>query len=148
MYGGTYGSSQSSISYRPQPQSNQIDYWGLRNEVKRKDGPHQFNYFELGPTEENNVHNRYGGPMGYGERPHLPPSYSGSNSDSSYPSSSYPGSNPPLSYEQNGGSSSGMNWGQMWTRRPGSEGEHFFDQHLKKFAYEPLNLIMPNFFLN
>lgn len=90
-YGGTYGSSSGSVSYRPQ-----IDYWGLKNEIKRKDGPH-FNYFELGPIEENSVHNRYGGHMsehmgGYGERP---------------------------SYQHHGG----MDWGQMWTRRPGVEGK-------------------------
>lgn len=93
-YGGTYGSSSSSVSYRPQ-----INYWGLQNEIKRKDGPHQFNYFELGAGEDNSVYNRYGGPMerpmGYDERPH---------------------------YQEHGGSQGGMNWGQMWTRRPGVEG--------------------------
>lgn len=88
-YGGTYGSSSGSVSYRPQ-----IDYWGLKNEIKRKDGSQNFNYFELGPMEENNVYNRYGGPMVHGyverERPH---------------------------FDRNG-----MNWGQIWTRRPGTEG--------------------------
>lgn len=92
-YGGTYGVSSSSVSYRPQ-----INYWGLQNEIKRKDGPHQFNYFELGAGEDNLVYDRYGGrPMVYDERPH---------------------------YQKHGGAHGGMNWGQMWTRRPGSEGKH------------------------
>lgn len=95
MYGGTYGSSQGSVSYRPQ-----IDYWGLKNEIKRKDGPN-FNYYELGPVEDNNVHQRYGGAMSHGDRPHQPPHY-----------------------QQHG---SEMNWGQMWTRRPSSEGEFIFN---------------------
>lgn len=93
-YGGTYGSSSSAVAYRPQ-----INYWGLTNEIKRKDGPHQFNYFELGAGEDNSVYNRYGGPMGrpsgYDERPH---------------------------YIEHGGGHGGMNYGQMWTRRPGVEG--------------------------
>lgn len=95
-YGGTYGSTSNSVSYRPQ-----INYWGLQNEIKRKDGPHQFNYFELGAGEDNSVHNRYGGvvgrPMGYDERPRYP--------------------------EHSGGAQGSMNWGQMWTRRPGVEGK-------------------------
>lgn len=86
MYGGSYGSSTGTVSYRPQ-----VDYWGLKNEIKRKDGPQHFNYFELGPGEDNNVYNRYGGPMGHGDRPHYP--------------------------------HGGMDWGQMWTRRPGVEGD-------------------------
>lgn len=88
-YGGTYGSSSGSVSYRPQ-----IDYWGLHNEIKRKDGPQHFNYFELGPVEENSIH-RYGGPMisGHDDRPH----------HQSHPHGP-------------------MDWGQMWTRRPGVEG--------------------------
>jgi hypothetical protein len=100
MYGGTYGSSSGgSISFRPQ-----IDYWGLKNEIKRKDGPH-FNYFELGPGEENSVYNRYGGPMpGHGGH-ERPPPYGHHQSHQSH--------------QPNGM----MNWGQMWTRRPGSEGE-------------------------
>lgn len=105
MYGGTYGSLSGSVSYRPQ-----IDYWGLRNEIKRKDGPN-FNYFELGPGEENSVYNRYGGPMG----PHGPTRHGGGGYD--HPD------NP-----QHGGDRRGyegqMNWGQMWTRRPGVEGKN------------------------
>lgn len=58
LYGGTYGqASTGQTQYRPQ-----IDYWGLRNDVKRKDGPN-FNYFELGAGEEMN--NKYG-PTSYG----------------------------------------------------------------------------------
>lgn len=49
-----YGSF-GAVSYRPQ-----VDYWGLKNEIKRVDGPPHFNYFELGPHEENSVYNRYG----------------------------------------------------------------------------------------
>jgi hypothetical protein len=145
MYGGTYGSSHGSVSYRPQ--SNQIDYWGLRNEIKRKDGPHQFNYFELGPHEENSVYNRYGGamvPMGYGERPHPPPPQYGSVHGSQHGGSSYGSQHSESGYiSQHGGSDhgsqhkeSGMNWGQMWTRRPGSEGKKvliFYLQNLKLF---------------
>lgn len=88
MYGGTYGSSSGAVAYRPQ-----LDYWGLQNEIKRKD--QHFNYFELGPNEENSVYNRYGGPMGNsgGDRHHSQQHQSQS-----------------------------MNWGQMWTRRPGAEG--------------------------
>jgi hypothetical protein len=98
MYGGTYGSTGGSIAYRPQ-----VDYWGLRNEIKRKDGPQHFNYFELGPSEENNIHSQYGRPaQGYGERPSLHQAAYGERVQS-----------------QQGG----MNWGQMWTRRPGVEGE-------------------------
>ncbi|KAL7029998.1 hypothetical protein ACKWTF_006468 [Chironomus riparius] len=59
---GSYGGSYGSVSYRPQ-----VDYWGLKNEIKRIDGPPQFNYFELGPIEDNSVHHRYGSPS--------PPSY-------------------------------------------------------------------------
>lgn len=148
MYGGTYGGSSSSVSYRPQ-----LDYWGLRNEIKRKDGPQHFNYFELGPVEENSVHNRYGGPMsggfgghhssgGYGGGPVSSVGYGGGSASSGGyvggPISSggfgerpqYPqGSGSPSSggygerpqYPQ--GAGAGMNWGQMWTRRPGVEGE-------------------------
>ena len=98
MYGGTYGSTGGSISYRPQ-----VDYWGIRNEIKRKDEQNHFNYFELGPHEENSVYNRYGGPSGYGDRPHH-------NERPSPPQSGYDSRGP-------------ANWGQMWTRRPGAEGE-------------------------
>ena len=111
-YGGTYGSSSSSVAYRPQ-----INYWGLQNEIKRKDGPHQFNYFELGAGEDNSVYNRYGGPVGrpiggYDERPHYH-EHPGAHGDAH--SSSHGGSY--------GGSNGGMDWGQMWTRRPGVEGK-------------------------
>lgn len=126
MYGGTYGSSSGSISYRPQ-----LDYWGLRNEIKRKDGPQQFNYYELGPIEDNSVHNRYGGPMmssgsggrpisGYGERPSI--GYGERPSSGSYGErhmSIGHGDRP--SYSQ-----SSMNRDQMWTRRPGVEGKLAF----------------------
>ncbi|XP_070506825.1 uncharacterized protein [Chironomus tepperi] len=54
---GSYGGSYGSVSYRPQ-----VDYWGLKNEIKRIDGPPHFNYFELGPIEDNSVHHRYGSP--------------------------------------------------------------------------------------
>lgn len=106
MYGGTYGSSSGSVSYRPQ-----IDYWGLRNEIKRKDGPN-FNYFELGPGEENSVYNRYGGPMG----PHGPIRHGGGGYD--HPDSPQHGG------DRRGGYEGQMNWGQMWTRRPGVEGKN------------------------
>lgn len=79
QYGGNYGSQRPPMN----------DYWGLKNEIKRKDGPN-FNYYELGPHEENSVYNRYGGS---GEGPHR------------------------------GGQGGAPNWAQMWTRRPGTEGE-------------------------
>ncbi|CRL04014.1 CLUMA_CG017132, isoform A [Clunio marinus] len=108
-YGGVYGSTSGSISYRPQ-----MDYWGIRNDIKRKDGPHQFNYFELGPVEENSVHHRYGGHMiggGYEERP-----YQGGSSGNR---GSYQGGSSGNRGSYQGGSSG--NWDQMWTRRPNNE---------------------------
>lgn len=54
LYGGTYGQASSVTQYRPQ-----IDYWGLRNDVKRKDGPN-FNYFELGASDEMGLKHGYG----------------------------------------------------------------------------------------
>ncbi|XP_065081067.1 uncharacterized protein LOC135703711 [Ochlerotatus camptorhynchus] len=55
-YGGTYGHSGSD-SYK-----TNSDYWGLRNEVKRYDGP-TFNYFELKNEHhpEDNTILHYGG---------------------------------------------------------------------------------------
>lgn len=91
MYGGSYGSA----SYRPQ----NSDYWGLKNEIKRIDGPQQFNYYELGPVEDNSVyHHRYGGAQ-------------------SMPMPQHPAA-PPPPYGP-------MNFGSMWTRRPGMEGKTF-----------------------
>lgn len=87
--------SYGSASYRPQG-----DYWGLKNEIKRVDGPNHFNYFELGmPHEENTIYSRYGSS-------HSPP----------------PPPPPPPSHSQN--SYDSMNWGTMWTRRPGMEGKN------------------------
>jgi hypothetical protein len=86
---GAYGGG----GFRPQ----MADYWGLKNEIKRKDGPNQFNYFELGQHEENSVYNRYGSSHhGHIEGP-------------------YRGGNPSTAI--------GPNWSQMWTRRPGTEGK-------------------------
>lgn len=84
--------SYGSVSYRPQE-----DYWGLKNEIKRIDG--HFNYFELGPHDENIIYSRYGSSHPP-PPPHAPPPPS-SSSHHSY----------------------GMNWGTMWTRRPGMEGK-------------------------
>ncbi|XP_055593416.1 uncharacterized protein LOC129744747 isoform X2 [Uranotaenia lowii] len=57
-YGGSYGNSGTD-SYK-----SISDYWGLRNEVKRYDGPTAFNYFEL--KNEHHVDDNaiwsYGGP--------------------------------------------------------------------------------------
>ena len=102
MYGGTYGTSAPQQSaphhaqYRPQ-----IDYWGLRNEMhKRKDGPQHFNYFELGPNEDNSVYNRYGhNSNGYGHG-------HGQQQQSSH------------QYLPER-----INYNNQWTRRPGSEGK-------------------------
>jgi hypothetical protein len=53
--GGSYGGGYESpmMPYRPQ-----TDYWGLRNDVKRKDGP--FNYEFGGFGEDNNLYTKYG----------------------------------------------------------------------------------------
>lgn len=100
-YGGSYG------QFRPQ----MADYWGLKNnEIKRKDGPNQFNYFELGPHEENSVYNRYGSNNNnhhhHGPIPMIEGPYRGGGQSS-----------------QHQPSNGGPNWSQMWTRRPGTEGE-------------------------
>lgn len=119
MYGGSYGSNHGSVSYRPQ-----IDYWGLRNEIKRKDGPQSFNYFELGPHEDNNVYDRYGGSM----RPMGPMNYGGGRQFEQH-------GGPPVGHSggHSGGHSDAMNWGQMWTRRPGVEGKFWTFGGSKKF---------------
>lgn len=58
VYGGTYGSggqtaSATGVHYRPP-----YDYWGLRNDIKRKDGPM---YHEpAGYGNDNNVYTKYG----------------------------------------------------------------------------------------
>ncbi|XP_058448113.1 uncharacterized protein LOC131428297 isoform X1 [Malaya genurostris] len=90
VYGGSYGHSGGE-SYK-----SASDYWGIRNEIKRYDGP-TFNYFELRndqPPDENIIWN-YGGRK-YGlDDPHA---------------LSIPEHRPDRG-----------NYGQQWSRRPGLE---------------------------
>lgn len=85
-YGGSYGGSSYS--------KHSSNYWGLQNDVKRKDGPH-FNYFELGGS--NGAH--------------------GDNSIWSYPGSRYEASPDRYPYGMDKAS-----YGNSWTRRPGPDG--------------------------
>lgn len=88
-YGGRYGSSGATNQYSS-------DYWGLRNNIQRKDDQH-FNYFELGGSKY--------GPSGM------------DNSIWSYPGSKY--NNDDRNWFKDKKSEGA---GNMWTRRPGQDG--------------------------
>lgn len=101
-YGGSYGGSSYS--------KYSSNYWGLENEIKRKDGPH-FNYFELGGMPNGGQH--------------------GDNSVWSYPGSRYDsvgGGGGGAGAGGGGDSHSFMDkihygsLGNLWTRRPGQDG--------------------------
>lgn len=85
----TYGGGYGGVSY-----SKDSDYWGIRNENRRKDGP-DFNYFDLGGRHK----------YEYGEDNYIW-SYPGSkyNFDNRYPPRDRP------------------DYGSQWTRRPGPDG--------------------------
>lgn len=86
-YGGSYGGSSYS--------KYSSNYWGLQNDIKRKDGPN-FNYFELGGSKQ------------YGD-----------NSIWNYPGSRYDSHDDRNPYQDK------MEYGSIghsWTRRPGQDG--------------------------